>query len=607
MEETDTDGVPLREQLEDLLRESQDLIGLAGVDGYLKWLNPAWSRVLGWTTEELCARPYLDFVHPDDAGRTADEAASIADGLPCIQFENRYRCKDGSWVWLSWNATPRDDGTLLCVCRDVTQVREQRRDQQERIRQLELAESLLEVGNWRVDLLEDTVYWSPVVFKIHGRDPAVFQPSLDTGIESYHPDDREEVQLCLERAITDRGAFAFTLRLIRADTGETRLVRSSGTVQCGEDGTPYAIVGVFQDITELTDNERRLSEANRSLHARMSELEERSEALQTMSTLGDMLQSALDVAESQEVLRALLPEIFRGLPGLVYLTDSESEGHHPVASWGDLAGAWRRADPASCWAVRRGMSHAVPECGSLRCRHLEGVTYGSRCVPMLAHGKLVGLLVLAAGTPEQQHRLEALENFPSTVANQIALAVSNLRLRDRLRQESLRDQLTGLYNRRFLDDWLNKQLSHSERTNAPISVAMLDLDHFKRFNDAHGHLVADELLVRFGEILSANVRSGDVACRWGGEEFVVAMPDCAPEQLEGVLRRIQADLALIHIEDEAGLPVQPPTLSAGIASFPADAARAGQLLQCADQALFTAKSEGRNRFIRHRRPSSLAA
>ena len=235
--------------------------------------------------------------------------------------------------------------------------------------------------------------------------------------------------------------------------------------------------------------------------------------------------------------------------------------------------------------------------GVLRCRHLTDAPGSSRCVPLTAHGQLVGLLVLVAATEKEQQHLEGLETFSATVADQIALAVSNVRLRDRLRHQSLRDQLTGLYNRRFLDDWLVKQLSQATRNDSRLGLAILDLDHFKRFNDTYGHLAADRVLVGFAEVLEGSLRAEDVACRWGGEEFLIAMPGADANAVRGAVERIQEGLLALAPRDDDGVRISPPTVSVGVVSFPEHARTHDALLFRADQALYDAKHNGRNRCV----------
>ncbi|MFK7927258.1 MAG: diguanylate cyclase [Myxococcota bacterium] len=577
-----------------LFEQSQDLIALATGDGYLQWLNPAWTRVLGWSAQELTSKPYVDFVHPADLASTKSEAGAVLKEGHTTRFENRYRCKDGTYRWLSWNSTVRGEGIIFCIVRDVTLRHEQERERRVRMQMLELAETLSGVGNWRADLEQGTVFWSRVVFDIHGRELALGTPTLDRAIEAYHPEDRDAVRNHLERALHETGEFTFRLRIVRENDGAIRTVSSSGQVQYDDEGQPTEIVGVFQDITDIASAEHELRTVNTHLTQRMAELEARSAMTARMSELGDLLQSAVDVEECKEVLQVSLPQVFNGLSGTLYLRDPETGTQSKAVDWGPLEGDWRDADPSVCWAVRRGATHVVDAAGVLRCRHLSGVSLGTRCVPMMAQGQLVGLLVLAAGTQAQEDALATVGDFSSNVADQIALGIANVRLRERLRHQSLRDQLTGLHNRRFFDGWMAKQLSQVRRSAGTLGIAVIDIDHFKRFNDSHGHIAADRMLIGFARLLEQSLRAEDVVCRWGGEEFVVAMPGAESEAVKGVIQRIQAALSQLEVLGDNGIPVPPPTVSAGVASFPWSASQQNQLLFCADQALFRAKEAGRN-------------
>jgi len=313
-----------------------------------------------------------------------------------------------------------------------------------------------------------------------------------------------------------------------------------------------------------------------------------------MSELSDLLQSAIDVDECMDVLRGGLPDVFAGTSGMLYLREPETGIQTKAVDWGATTGPWRQSEPSLCWAVRRGADHLVRSDGSLRCRHLQGVEGSSRCVPMMAHGQLVGLLIFIADDTWDEASLEAVGDFTNSVADQIALAIANVRLRERLRHQSLRDQLTGLYNRRFFDDWLAKQLCQVRRNAGTLGVALIDIDHFKRFNDTHGHLIADRMLVGLSRLLEKTVRSEDVVCRWGGEEFVIAMPGADEGAVKQVVGRIQDALCQLEILDDEGIRVSPSTISAGVACFPRSAVQQEPLLRRADQALYRAKSGGRN-------------
>jgi len=164
----------------------------------------------------------------------------------------------------------------------------------------------------------------------------------------------------------------------------------------------------------------------------------------------------------------------------------------------------------------------------------------------------------------------------------------------RLREQSVRDVLTGLFNRRYLEETMPRELARAERLHGPLGLLLLDIDHFKRVNDTYGHAVGDDVLRQLGNLLKSNVRGSDIACRYGGEEFVLLLPEAAREvtcQRAETLRAGAKSLTVSH----QGRPIEPITISIGVAAFPADGATPAALLKSADDALYRAKREGRDR------------
>ena len=243
-----------------ILKDSHQLYCVANLDGYFLWLNPVWQRTLGWTRKELKARPFIEFVHPDDVESTMAEVATLGDGVPTINFVNRYRHKAGHWVHLEWVATPYPDGTLYCSARDVTTRMLESRELREKVELLEMAEELAQVGHWRVNLETGELHWSPQVYRIHGIEPDGGRPPIEAGINFYHEDDRPTVEALVSRAIETGQGFNFQLRLIRAD-GEERLVESIGRTEKDAEGKVDALIGVFQDVTDRFNEFRRSNEA----------------------------------------------------------------------------------------------------------------------------------------------------------------------------------------------------------------------------------------------------------------------------------------------------------------------------------------------------------
>jgi diguanylate cyclase (GGDEF)-like protein len=264
-----------------------------------------------------------------------------------------------------------------------------------------------------------------------------------------------------------------------------------------------------------------------------------------------------------------------------------------VARWGEPEGPVDPFAPDECWALRRGRAHQSGE-GRLEppCEH--GCQRGkgqSFCVPMMAHGESIGVFrisTLAPGFNETERHLV------HTIAERIGLALANLRLRDALRLLSVRDPLTGLFNRRYMEEASEREMRRSTRHQTPLGVVMIDIDHFKRFNDTYGHEAGDALLREFGTLVRAQTRREDIACRYGGEEFLLILPEAdavTTAQCAEKLRRAMEHLSV----DVNGQAVGQVTASFGVAAFPEHSDSFTALVRIADKALYAAKSAGRNR------------
>ena len=322
------------------------------------------------------------------------------------------------------------------------------------------------------------------------------------------------------------------------------------------------------------------------------ELARYSGLLQSCQTLDEIVQLSIDT------IRRLVPDA----SGRFYLIRASQNFHDSVASFGDhLISSPDSLLPADCWALRRGQAHMVSgeEKRQLSCAHLDagtpapGIT--SLCLPLSAQGTSIGLLQVSAATTAMDHG-SAVDELIGQLAEQLGLAIANLQLRETLRTQSLRDPLTGLFNRRYLEESLARELQRCERRGLPLSVLMLDVDHFKRFNDTHGHAAGDALLGQVGRQIQAGVRAEDIACRYGGEEFTVVLPEL---DAAGALARAEQIRRAVEVAtvQHLGQQLGPVTMSIGIATFPGDGLTPEVLLQLADATLYRAKAEGRNRVL----------
>jgi diguanylate cyclase (GGDEF)-like protein/PAS domain S-box-containing protein len=362
-------------------------------------------------------------------------------------------------------------------------------------------------------------------------------------------------------------------------------------------------VAIQEDITERERREESLREVNEKLTSKVHELEQRAREIHWLSEMGEMLHSSQNIEEAYEVIARYTHELFPDASGDVCELAASREGLEVVAAWGNVSPPQLVFTPDECWALRLGRLHFVPDSRQgLGCPHLDGVKpISSLCVPLMAQNDTLGVLniwrdVAPVGESAEasEQRIEREKRLGVAVAEQVSLALANLRLRETLRSQSIRDSLTGLYNRRYMEESLERELRRATRSNRPLAVILLDLDHFKEFNDSLGHEAGDILLREFGGLLQGSVRKNDLACRYGGDEFILILHEASLEVARQRGERLREALKN-HEVQYGGRSLGTVTVSLGIAVFPGDGSTSQDLLRTADAALYRAKVEGRDR------------
>ncbi|HEX7183111.1 MAG TPA: diguanylate cyclase [Thermoanaerobaculia bacterium] len=333
------------------------------------------------------------------------------------------------------------------------------------------------------------------------------------------------------------------------------------------------------------------------------EREQRNREIVLLSELGGLLQTCDSTEEAYQVISRQGRKLFPELSGAVYRISHSRTDLDLVASWGETApiSGTDLFRPEDCWGLRLGRDHFVEDpLTDLICRHVgEAVPPKYLCVPMVALGEALGVLHLRvepgiASSGVTSPLNEARRRLAAAVAEHTAMALANLSLRETLRHQSIRDPLTGLFNRRYFEESLEREVRRAQRRGTCLGVVMLDLDRFKRFNDSFGHEAGDVLLRAFGEFLRRNVRGEDVPCRYGGEEFALLMPEASLQvtrERAEELRRAAKGLQVTYQEHLLG----PVTLSLGVAVYPDQGLSGQSVLRAADAALYQSKSDGRDR------------
>ena len=252
-------------------------------------------------------------------------------------------------------------------------------------------------------------------------------------------------------------------------------------------------------------------------------------------------------------------------------------------------------EPQDCWGLRTGHIHLTrADDLTVACKHVIAGEYAYFCLPLAAQGRSIG--VVHFQSYDAQPLPEALLLLANMFAEEVGLSIANLRLREALRNQSIRDPLTGLFNRRYLEETLDREVRRATRSEQPLGLLMLDLDHFKKFNDTHGHEAGDSVLRETATFLAASVRAEDIVCRFGGEEFLIILPTADRAAAHGRAEKICANLRLLEVVHQ-GQHVGTVTVSVGVAALPEHGVTPQRLLEAADAALYRAKREGRDRVM----------
>lgn len=382
-------------------------------------------------------------------------------------------------------------------------------------------------------------------------------------------------------------AFSSGDRLARIDRSAVRWSEFSAIAR----GYNSMADRLSDSISQQQYDRSTIEFANAELRKQSAALEARSLAMDHLNAISLRLTASRSDREFAEVMSRFVPKLLPGTEGAIYGHSKTRNQLVRIGSWGKESKLPEWFEPDKCWGLRLVKPHTVcDDDPDLACEHTREMT-NYHCEPLMAAGNVVGLLhVSGLVEVEERYRLAAL-------SRELGSALMNHLLQTDLKEQSIRDPLTALFNRRYLEEVLGTELARASRSQTPLSVIMCDVDHFKRFNDLHGHDAGDAVLRAVADEMQKHFRDGDVVCRYGGEEFTVIAPGASTEIAARRVERLR--LALSKLVVHSGAAVLPPiTASFGIAGF--DSANGNltpKIMEAADEALYRAKRQGRNRAV----------
>lgn len=342
-----------------------------------------------------------------------------------------------------------------------------------------------------------------------------------------------------------------------------------------KENKPLYFISQIQNINDRKQNEKIIAE---------------------LSSMNETLQLCNDSTETYSIISNTARQLFFDLSGGLAIFNKDTNELETVTTWGDKPLLKSFFYYTTCWGFRAGNVYTVNDPSKEHiCQHFDSTPPGGYvCMPLIVQNQTLGILSFNTSTPcmINSYQKHIINNFGEIVK----LSLANIVLKEALRDQAIHDALTGLVNRHYLYEWLPKVLQHTIHTKNVLCLSMLDIDYFKHINDKYGHEAGDEVLAHIAKILKSNVRESDIACRFGGEEFVIVLIgtdiDHAKSQMEHIRNEIKN--AKMYVQNQS-LPQI--TVSIGIADAPRFGSTMAELLRIADASLYTAKASGRDRVV----------
>jgi diguanylate cyclase (GGDEF)-like protein/PAS domain S-box-containing protein len=583
-------------RLSQIFESWENAVIVETVDGVITNWNKGAHDLYGYDAQDVIGREH-SFLEPLDFRDSTSEAFKrIKQGEPSIRHDTVHKRKDDSRVHVSLTVSPikdesgRDIAFVIFV-----------RNTAEREQAMELFNAFTQSSPIGIYIVQDGKfqYINPQFERIIGYN---MDELLKTKSSEYiYPEDRELVRINAVNALKSGHCDPYEYRIV-TKLGQIRWILE--TVVSYRTQGKRAALGNFMDITESKLMQEETRQTNETLTKMVKKLEEQRQQSVILTEMRDMLQACSKMQETAPIIMGYMKKLFPKSQGALFLLSNSRSDLESIATWGGFPENTEDTifTPDACWGLRRGRTYVVDniETGPI-CPHLKHtLTSPYLCLPLMAKGDILGLLHLMNDfnikDSAQGMGLADLREMADTLSEYLSLSLANVKLSESLSMQSIQDPQSGLYNRRFMEESLQREILRAMRKQTQIGIIMADLDHFKKFNDVCGHAAGDKIISQLGKLLKEKFRGSDIACRYGGEEFLVILPESSLEDTIKRAESLREDVKKMELVFQ-GKILGSITISLGVAAYPVSGTKIEELLRVADTALYKAKQEGRDRVV----------
>lgn len=592
-----------------IIEHSSDAIISRTLDGLIVSWNKGAEKLYGYSADEMIGKS-VECIFPENQRH---EMTGLIERLklavPIEHFETQRITKSGNVIDVSVSISPIKDSSgqmvgVSVISRDICEKKRLERS-------LAISEAMFRQtcqgaldGIICIDRNGNVTIWNNAAERIFGyRANEVMGKNVHALVapERYH----DAFTAGLERfQRTGQGPIlgkTLELEAIRADGSEIPVEISVSSIHV--EGC-YHAVGIVRDISErrkaelkvknaeeaLLAEKNTIARANETLSSQANELSKHAQQMELLTQLGEYLQICSSDQEAHSIVAQFAEKLFPNSSGALFIFKESRNWLERVSAWGADTDDIKGFPVTDCWSIRRGQPHSFStSCAGPQCSHAESAE-NSLCVPLVLLGEIYGVMHVRwtiESNPDE-------DKLVTRLAGDAALALANLRLRKQLKDLSIRDPLTGLFNRRYMEEFFGQEIMRARRKSSQLSVLMIDIDHFKDFNDTYGHEAGDAVLHELGKFLKRQMRESDITCRFGGEEFIVLLSESPLDtaQMRAEHLRKAVKLMRVHSGDELLPEIN---ISVGLAAFPLHGDNIEDIIRAADNALYLAKQQGRDR------------